>query len=628
MTNDTIANTRNQVFDRPVILERKPYWSSIIVWAILGITSSGVAWACWAKIEQVIPSAGKLEPKGAVVEVKAPTGGVVKEVLVKGGDLVKENQVLLTFDPTAPAADVESLRQQRELALEQRVALNDRSYILSLENLRSQLKQDIEADRAELSGLAVVSGGEFGANLRARVRASRSELDSRIQAAQAQLQELQAQLDGVRGQLPVARRQLEIAQEQLPIAQRQLDYARQQIPGAREQLENAKRQVPTAEVQLETARRQLPTAVAQLEISRDVLAVNEGILNQIKPVVEEGAVSKLQERRQQQEVLRSETEVAARQAEILEQMNQISAREVEVVRRRDEVTAREGELLRRQEEIEARQAELGRRQDEIVARGAEIDRLRNEDLRLREQMNQARAQLSNTRAGWEEELLARTTENQKRLAEVEVQLQQANQENDRAKRENDNRISQIDAQLTRSQLQLQYQELRAPVAGFVFDLQPNSTGFVARETEPILKIVRDAELEASVFIQNKDVALVLESLRKNKERFANGEQPEDGVPVEVTLEAFPASEYGTVRGVLTSVAEDVLPPNPQEGRNFFAFPATITLQKQEFELDSGVAAKLRSGMAVQANIEIGKRTVMQIFLGRLTRKAKSLESVK
>ena len=321
MANDTIANTKSQVFDRPVILERKPYWSSIIVWAILGITTPGAAWAGWGKIDQVVPSAGKLEPKGAVVEVKAPTGGVVKE-----------------------------------------------------------------ADRAELNGLAVVSCEEFGSNLRAQVRASRSELHSCIQAAQGRLQELQAQLDGVREKLPVARRQLEIAQEQLPIAERQLDYAGQQIPGAIEQLENARRQVPTAEVQLKNARRQLPAAVAQLEISRQVLAVNEGILRQIQPVVEEGAVSVLQERRQQQEVLRSREEVAARQAEILEQMNQISAREAEVVRRRDEVAAREAELLRRREELEARQAEIGRHQDEIVARSAEIDRLGNEGQRLREQI--------------------------------------------------------------------------------------------------------------------------------------------------------------------------------------------------------------------------------------------------
>ncbi|WP_199246373.1 HlyD family efflux transporter periplasmic adaptor subunit [[Phormidium] sp. ETS-05] len=597
MSRDAIRT--EAMFDHPVILEPKPYWSSIVVWALMGMTAIGIVWAYFAKIEQVIPSTGKLEPQGAVVEVKAPTGGVVREILVKGGDKVEQGQIILRFDATAPAADVEALKQQRELAMVQKKALENQAYIQSLRQLRDRLRQETEAYQAEIDGYQVAGGGEFGANQQRRVEASRSEVDSRVQAARARVQELEEQLAGIRTQIPTVRRQVALSRDQLQASLNQVASARAQLPAA--------------QAQLDAALAQLPTAEAQLYNAQQGLKLNESILAQISPLVEQGAVSELQRKRQEQEVLNRETEVSAREAEILSRRQEISGREAEILRRRDEITTREAELIRRQ--------------DEIVAREAEIERLQSQEQQLQQQINQAQQQLRNTSSSWQEELLTKIAENQKRLAEIEVQLANAVQENERSQLENQNRISQIDAQLARAQLQLQYQELKAPVRGYVFDLQPNKPGFVARETEPILKIVPDSEVEASVFISNQDIALVTEALRLNKERFANGEQDEDGVRVEVSVEAFPSTEYGTVEGVLTSIGDDALPPE-QGVRPYWAFPATIKLKQQEFVLSDGRKASLKSGMAVQANINIGQQTVLEIFMGRLTRKTSTLETVR
>lgn len=597
MSRDAIRT--EAMFDHPVILEPKPYWSSIVVWALMGMTAVGIAWAYFAKIEQVIPSTGKLEPQGAVVEVKAPTGGVVREILVKGGDKVEQGQIILRFDSTAPAADVEALKQQRELAMQQKKALENQAYIQSLQQLRDRLRQEIQSYQAELDGYQVAGGGEFGANQQRRVEASLSEVDSRVQAAKAKVQELEEQLAGIRTQIPTARRQVALSRDQLQATLNQVASARAQLPAA--------------QAQLDAARAQLPTAEAQLYNAQQGLKLNESILAQISPLVEQGAVSELQRKRQEQEVLNRETDVAARQAEILSRKQEISGREAEILRRQDDITTREAELIRRQ--------------DEIVAREAEIEKLQSQEQQLQQQINQASQQLRNTGSSWQEDLLTKIAENQKRLAEIEVQLANAVQENDRSELENQNRISQIDAQLARAQLQLQYQELKAPVRGYVFDLQPNKPGFVARETEPILKIVPDVDVEASVFISNQDIALVTEALRLNKERFAKGEQDEDGVPVEVSVEAFPSTEYGTVEGVLTSIGDDAMPPE-QGVRPYWAFPATIKLKKQEFELSDGRKASFKSGMAVQANINIGQQTVLQIFMGRLTRKTSTLETVR
>jgi hemolysin D len=220
-----------------------------------------------------------------------------------------------------------------------------------------------------------------------------------------------------------------------------------------------------------------------------------------------------------------------------------------LLNRENEVSALETEVLNRQNEILARQAELARRQDEVVAREAELTRLQNEAQRLEAAIGRSEQQLENTQFASQKDIRTKIAENQKRISEIESQFS-------RSLLENQKRISQIDGQLARAQLQLQYQELRAPVAGEVFDVEPNAPGFVVRESEPLLKLVRDAKLEASVLIQNQDIALVLDALRKSQ---AEGKE---GVPVEVMIEAFPATEFGTVNGTLTSIGSDVLEPDP------------------------------------------------------------------
>jgi HlyD family secretion protein len=258
---------------------------------------------------------------------------------------------------------------------------------------------------------------------------------------------------------------------------------------------------------------------------------------------------------------------------------------------------------------------VDRRREEVVTRDAELTRLQNEVQRLEAAIGRSEQQAENTQFASQKDIRTKIADNQKRISDIDSQFSKSLLENQK-------RISQIDGQLARAQLELQYQELRAPVAGEVFDLQPKAPGFVVRETEPLLKLVRDAKLEASVLIQNQDIALVLDALRKNQE------EGKKGVPVEVMVEAFPATEFGTVNGILTSVGSDVLEPDPQKGQNFYAFPATIELDSDKFILDNGLQVRLHSGMAVQAKVKIGKRTVLQLFISRLTNQTRGLETVK
>ncbi|HEY9809279.1 MAG TPA: HlyD family efflux transporter periplasmic adaptor subunit [Halomicronema sp.] len=549
----------DSVYDQPVILEKPAYWTQIFVWAIVGVTGFGLLWATFAKIEQAIPAAGKLEPQEAPKDVRPAAGGVVREVLVKEGELVKQGEVLLTLDPTSSQADVESLRNVKESLLKENQfydkAVNGDSVAAAntdLETLtreRIALIADTEVYQALLNEFDLESGGGgsgFSPTQQAVFLANRREYLAIVEQEQAQIRNLNEKLNEIDGQLAAGVERLIRAREQMPRVENRLASAQAQLAKARD----------------------------RLLTERQVLTINEQILGQINPLVDEGALSKLQQQRQQQEVLTKQGSVISATAEL--------------------------DTL--QGEIEARQREILQTQDEITARQAEVDRLRSQQDQVRAEIDVARKDADSKRASWMRNMRDKVQTNKQRVAQVDSQIGQKKQENTK-------QISQIEGQLTKAQQALQYQEVKAQVDGYVFDLKA-SPGFVVREVDqnPMMKLIPKDSLIAKVYINNKDITLV---------------QP--GMDVEINVEAYPSMQFGTIKGKLKSIGSDALPPTQE--RPFYAFPADVELPLQAFELN-GQKYPIQSGMAVQGTIKIGKRTVMEMFLDSMNRKVKTLETVK
>lgn len=81
------------------------------LWSLLLGLAFMVAWAIWAPIDEGVPAQGLVTLDTKRKAIQHLQGGIVKEVMVREGDSVKEGQVLMTLEQAVVRANLESVRQ-------------------------------------------------------------------------------------------------------------------------------------------------------------------------------------------------------------------------------------------------------------------------------------------------------------------------------------------------------------------------------------------------------------------------------------------------------------------------------------------------------------------------------------
>jgi len=169
-------------------------------------------------------------------------------------------------------------------------------------------------------------------------------------------------------------------------------------------------------------------------------------------------------------------------------------------------------------------------------------------------------------------------------------------------------LAEIRSRLTELNVNLRYQEVRSPVNGVVFDLKPTGPGFVAQTSEPVLKVVPFDKLEARVEIASSDIGFV-----------------SVGKPVDLSIDSFPASDFGVLQGTVRRIGSDALPPD--QLKQIYRFPADIQLNSQQLKLKGGKTLPLQVGMSLTANIKLRKVSYLQLLLSDFKDKTDSLRSL-
>ena len=83
-----------------------------VMWTILGLLVTTVAWASWARIDIVSTAPGRVIPAGQVKIVQALDSGQVRSVRVTDGQRVRAGELLIELDPTESRAELELVDQE------------------------------------------------------------------------------------------------------------------------------------------------------------------------------------------------------------------------------------------------------------------------------------------------------------------------------------------------------------------------------------------------------------------------------------------------------------------------------------------------------------------------------------
>lgn len=182
-----------------VMSRSRTHHAQSIVRAALLIVVLLIVWAALARVDEVTKGDGKVIPSRQLQVVQSLDGGVVSEILVREGDVVEANQLLLKIDETRATSGV------RESAATG-FALKARQARLKALSDGSEFQPPLSEDPDERRILA----GE-----RELYEAKRSELATLLSINQQQLQQRQQELSEMRARKAAADRGLELGQQEL-----------------------------------------------------------------------------------------------------------------------------------------------------------------------------------------------------------------------------------------------------------------------------------------------------------------------------------------------------------------------------------------------------------------------------
>jgi hemolysin D len=140
------------------------------------------------------------------------------------------------------------------------------------------------------------------------------------------------------------------------------------------------------------------------------------------------------------------------------------------------------------------------------------------------------------------------------------------------------------------------QRLVSPIDGVVQQLAVHTVGGVVTPAQQLMIVVpQDHPVEVEAQVENKDVGFVKE-----------------GQSVEIKVETFPFTLYGTIPGKVLSVSDDAAPIE----KVGLVYPARVSLDHATVQVE-GRHVNLSPGMAVTVEIKTGQRRLIEFFLSPL-----------
>jgi len=275
-TEEDFVNDANA--GRPRARRRGP---GLLLLLIAGGIAAFVVWAALYRIEEVTRGTGRVVPTSQLQVVQSLEGGIVAEIGVREGDVVRKGDVLMRIDDTSAGAERGELRE-REAALMAEAARAGAE-------AQGSETLDFPDGLADRAPGAVAAEREVFLSRRAQLDSELSVLRNKLSQRQSGLRELQATITKLEAQIAPLSEEIELTgglvesgavpriellrlQSRMAELEGELAVSRARLPGLRAAIDEADSQIRAARTgYVLTARERLARISGDLAVLREAL---------------------------------------------------------------------------------------------------------------------------------------------------------------------------------------------------------------------------------------------------------------------------------------------------------------------------------------------------------------------
>ena len=151
-------------------------------------------------------------------------------------------------------------------------------------------------------------------------------------------------------------------------------------------------------------------------------------------------------------------------------------------------------------------------------------------------------------------------------------------------------------------------KILSPESGKVFNLIPNSSGYVTTYNENLLFIVPQKFIEAKIFVANSDIGFI-----------------DVNMPVKIRIDTYPFTEFGHIEGKISRIGAESLPPD--NNNRFSRFPVIVNLN-EKYLLKDNQKYSLLTGQSISANIILRKKRLITVVSDLFGKSIDSLKKIR
>ncbi len=256
------AQELDYVDDRTAaLLLNTPNSARIMLWVMVAFFFVATIWASFAEIDKVTVGQGKVVPSSQIQVIQNLEGGLVKEILVKEGQLVIKGQQLLLLDDTRFRSDFRERAQElanlKATVIEvsasiNSVTINDQ---FDIKNWQGSVQIDYnqlifpESLKESEPNLVARQSAQYRQDLD-NLRNKLSVVDEQIKQKQQELIELKARVDNLKASHDLANQELKITKplaDEGVVPQIELIKIQRQVNDTKRELSSSELKIPLTE---------------------------------------------------------------------------------------------------------------------------------------------------------------------------------------------------------------------------------------------------------------------------------------------------------------------------------------------------------------------------------------------